>query len=94
MSQPLKANDSVEWIVRAAKNTKYNIKIVPISIMWDRIFDSTLFSHEVLSGKFEELTMYKLMRKIYEMPAGKVGKVYVKYSEPIDMTTYLEANKI
>ena len=38
--------------------------------------------------------MYQLMKKIYEMPSGKIGKVFVKYSDPIDMDEYLEAHKM
>ena len=47
ISQPLRADDSIEWILRAQKNPalqKFNIKIVPVSIYMDRIFDSSLLT--------------------------------------------------
>ena len=52
---------------------------------YERIFDSKLLSNEMLSGELEDLHFIKLMRMIYNMPTNKLGNVYVKYSEPIDL---------
>lgn len=34
--------------------------------------------------------MAGLLKKIYDMRKGKLGKVFVKYGEPIDLSTYIE----
>jgi glycerol-3-phosphate O-acyltransferase len=61
------------------------VKIVPVAMNYERIFDSKLLSNEMLSGELEDLHFIKLMRMIYNMPTNKLGNVYVKYSEPIDL---------
>jgi glycerol-3-phosphate O-acyltransferase len=68
---------------------KYNIKVVPISLMYDRIFDSGLFAKEILSGKFEDMNVFELLKTVYKMPAGKIGKIFVKYHDPIDINQYV-----
>ena len=37
--------------------------------------------------------MTGLLKKIYDMRQGKLGKVFVRYGEPIDLTTYIENHK-
>ena len=39
----------------------------------------------MISGQFGELNLFKLLNIIYQMPRNKLGNVYVKYSEPIDL---------
>lgn len=69
---------------------KFNVKIVPICINYDRIFDSHYLANEMISGKFRHLNMPELMVRIYNKRTGKLGKIFVKYAEPIDLNSYIE----
>lgn len=71
-------------------NLKYDIKIVPVCVNYDRLFDQSYLATEMISGKFQNINMTQLLKKIYDMRKGKLGKVFVKYGEPIDLTTYIE----
>ena len=82
ISNPHKADESIEWILRSFENLKvrnYNIKIVPVSINYDRLFDSNLLVKEMLSGQFQDMNLYSFVRRIYNMPLNKLGKIFVKY---------------
>ena len=88
ISSPIKPDESVEWILRAHQNLKshkYDIKIIPVSIIYERLFDANLLASEMISGQFGELNLFQLLNIIYQMPRNKLGNVYVKYSEPIDL---------
>jgi glycerol-3-phosphate O-acyltransferase len=63
--------------------------IVPVCINYDRIFDANYLATEMISGKFENINLHSLMKKIYEMRQGKLGKVFVKYSDPINLNDYI-----
>lgn len=96
MSQPIKHDDSIEWILRAYENLKVkniNIKIVPVSINYDRIFDEALLANEMVTGEFYDISFYELIKKICNDPKNKLGKVFVKYSDPIDLREYREVHK-
>jgi glycerol-3-phosphate O-acyltransferase len=74
------------------KRFKYDIKIVPVCINYDRLFDASYLANEMISGKMEEINLYELMKYIQSMRAGKLGKVFVKYADPIDLDEYVSAN--
>lgn len=57
------------------------------------MFDESLLASEIISGEFEDLSAIGLMRKLYSMPKNKLGKVFVKYGETIDLDEYVEKNK-
>jgi glycerol-3-phosphate O-acyltransferase len=65
------------------------VKIVPVSINYDRIFEASYLANEMISGKFQNLNLYELMRNISSQRRGKLGKIFVKYAEPIDLSDYL-----
>lgn len=70
---------------------KYDLKIVPVCINYDRIFDATYISEETLNGEFQPgTTLVNVVQKIFSMNPNKLGKVFVKYCEPIDVNQYLE----
>ena len=69
---------------------KYNIKIVPICITYDRIFDSHYLANEMISGKFRHMNTPELMMKVYNKRKGKLGKIFVRYADPIDLNSYVE----
>jgi len=64
-----------------------------VSINYERVFDESLLASEIISGEFENLTAFGLFKKIFTMPKNKLGKVFVKYAEPIDLDSYVEQNK-
>ena len=64
-----------------------------MSINYERVFDESLLASEIVSGEFEDLTAFGLFKKIYTMPKNKLGKVFVRYAEPIDLDSYVEQNK-
>lgn len=43
----------------------------------------------MVSGKFSNTNMYDLTNYIFSMRKGKLGKVFVKYAEPIDLNDYI-----
>jgi len=43
----------------------------------------------MVSGKFSNTNMYDLTKYIFSMRKGKLGKVFVKYAEPIDLNDYI-----
>ena len=69
-------------------------KIVPVSINYERLFDDNLLASEMISGKFRDISLFDLTKKITSLPPNKVGKVFIKYSEPIDLEHYLSQNKL
>ena len=72
---------------------KYNIKIIPVCINYDRIFDSKYLASEMVSGEFKDIGTVELMSKIYNKRKGRLGKVFVKYGEPIDLNSFIQNNK-
>jgi glycerol-3-phosphate O-acyltransferase len=75
------------------KVSSCKFKIVPVSINYERIFDESLLASEIISGEFENITALGLFKKIFTMPKNKLGKVFVKYADPIDLDSYVEENK-
>jgi glycerol-3-phosphate O-acyltransferase len=69
---------------------KYNIKIVPVCINYDRIFDSHYLANEMISGEFRHLNTAELMVRTVNKRKGKLGKIFVKYADPIDLNSYVE----
>lgn len=69
--------------------SKYNIYIVPVSITSERVFDSVLFADEILSNKANDYNLMQLLKLVYSMPTGKLGKTFVKYGDAIHMNDYL-----
>ena len=43
----------------------------------------------MISGKFDDISLAQLMSNIYNMRAGKLGKIFVRYAEPIDLNEYM-----
>lgn len=64
-----------------------------MSINYERIFDESLLAQETISGEFENITAFGLFKKLFSMPKNKLGKVFVKYADPIDLDSYVEQNR-
>lgn len=60
ISCPSEPDDSILWILRAMRNPqlgRYKIKIVPVAINYERVFDSILMTKEILSGKYPDMNI-------------------------------------
>lgn len=90
---PLSPENSVRMLLKSIKNLqrlKYNVQLVPVCVNYDRLFDSSYLSTEMISGEFQNTTLFDLLKKIFSMREGKMGKVFVKYAEPIDLQSYMQ----
>lgn len=87
----------MEWILKSFEKLKtmnLKFKIVPVSINYERLFDDSLLASEMISGKFKDISLLDLTRKIFSLPPNKIGKVFIKYAEPIDLDKYLVMNQM
>ena len=90
---PQNSDQSVKMLIKSFFNLqklKFNVKIVPVCINYDRIFDSHYLANEMISGRFRHLNMPELLVRIYNKRKGKLGKIFVKYADPIDLNSYIE----
>ena len=67
------------------KQRKLNIKIVPVSINFERLFEQKYLANEAKEGIFKPQTNLLSLMQSFNQPIGQLGKVFVKYSEPIDL---------
>lgn len=93
INMPLYPDQSIKILLKTCeklRRSKYDIKVVPVCINYDRLFDSAYLSNEVVSGQFKNFNFGQLMCIISQMPIGKLGKIFVKYAEPINLQEYIE----
>ena len=65
---PQNSDQSVKMLIKSFFNLqklKFNVKIVPVCINYDRIFDSHYLANEMISGRFRHLNMPELLVRIY-----------------------------
>lgn len=65
---------------RNLEKLKYDVKVVPVCINYDRIFEASYLANEMISGKFQNTTLYELMQNIFNTRKGKLGKIFVDYA--------------
>ena len=95
-NMPVFSDNSIKLLLKSFKNLrrmKYDIRVVPVCINYDRIFEASYLANEMISGKFQNTNLYEVIRNIFKMRKGKLGKVFVKYAEPIDLQDYMETRK-
>jgi len=86
---------SIRMLLAAHEEFKLNgikAKIVPVSINYERILEGNYLTNDA-EGRdlLDNDKVHTFLRKIKTLPKGKVGKVIVKYLEPIDLNEYVEA---
>jgi glycerol-3-phosphate O-acyltransferase len=90
---PLYPDTSIKLLLKSylgLKKFQYDIKIVPISIEYDRIFDSKYLSTQTHQGIFKPGTsLADVMKRIFLNRKGKLGKCMVKHADPIDLDEYV-----
>ena len=66
--------------------------VIPVSITKDRLLDMSNLADHMVSESRPKITLRKIRKtsKSY----GGVGKIYVKFGEPIDVRKYLESKKL
>lgn len=87
-TMPVFGEMSTKLLIKSFHNLqkfKYDIHVVPVCINYDRIFEASYLANEMISGKFKNMNMTQLINHIYSMRKGKLGKVFVKYADPIDL---------
>lgn len=65
------------------------MKVIPVIITYDRIFDASYLANEMVSGEFTQINMVQLLKQIYQYNNDKLGKIIVKYANPIDIDDFV-----
>ena len=75
------------------KKLKYDVKVIPVSITYERLWEASYLANEMVSGQFQDINMYQMFKKISETRASKLGKQIVKYCDPIDINEFIAGQK-
>lgn len=90
---PLYPDTSIKMLLKAylaLKKFQHDIKIVPVFIEYDRIFDSKYLSTDTETGIFEPGThLVSVMRRIFSKRKHSLGKCIIKHGDPIDLSEYV-----
>ena len=92
LNRKVTADMSVRWILEAFLNLNKmgkNIVVVPIMLNYDRIWEGSNLSIEMVSGKRKEYNLFTALTRMLSISEDSLGQVYVKYLDPIDLKTYL-----
>lgn len=80
---PLYPDNMIKLLLKSyigLKQYQYDIKVVPVCIEYDRIFDSKYLSTEIRRGIFAPGTkLINVMQKIFTNRKYKLGKCIVKH---------------
>ena len=84
---------TIRMLLSALEDLKFNgikVKIVPVSINYDRIIEGAYMTNET-EGRdlMDNDKVHTFFQKIKALPQGKLGKVIVKYLEPVDLNQYV-----
>ena len=63
--------------------------IVPVMVSYDRVFENMDISTEMLTAEHRSVNLLKSMRYIQNFAPDKLGEVFVKYCEPINIHDFL-----
>lgn len=83
---------AIRWLLEAYLSlyeAGKNIKIVPMVVNYDRIFESYNLATEMISGQKLNYNIFSSMKEIYSTKENSLGDIYVKYLEPIDLERFL-----
>lgn len=75
------------------KMLKYNVKIVPVCITYERIWEASYLANEMISGRFKNINSYELWNRVSSTRPAKLGKQIVKYCDPFDLNDFVNAQK-
>jgi len=88
-SMPQRPDNMIKSLIKVShqlKKMKISLKIVPVTINYDRVFDVNWFAEETMTGRLKPgTTMVNVMNKMMRMNRGKLGKAFVKYLDAVDV---------
>lgn len=91
---PLYPDNMVKILLKAfhrLEKLNLDIHIVPTSIDYERIFDVSYLSNEIIKGEFNpKTTIVDIIKKVMQMRKGKLGKIFVKYGDAISLKEYFK----
>lgn len=61
---------------------------------YDRIFETTNLTTEMISGERKNLTTREFLYKVHAANNDELGNVFVKFLEPINIKQYLDSQNI
>ena len=67
---------------------KKDIKFVPITINYDRVYEGDSFPLELLGEAKQYESVYRALRQFIHINA-KLGRVHIKYCTPISLKDYI-----
>ena len=80
----------LDMIVQAfASDRLESVKIVPISVGYEKIIEERSFRQELLGAEKEQESLGQLLQTP-KFLTSKYGRLYVQFSDPIDLEEYLE----
>ncbi|MFB6375718.1 MAG: 1-acyl-sn-glycerol-3-phosphate acyltransferase, partial [Bradymonadaceae bacterium] len=80
----------LDMIVRAAANGRLDsVKLVPISVGYEKIIEERSFRREMLGAEKEQESLGQLLQTP-KVLTSKYGRLYVQFSEPIELEEYLD----
>ena len=61
-------------------------------ISYDRLYEAKNLALEMVDGKRTDYTLESALSKMYNQKKNSLGRVYVKYCDPLNLHEYLSAN--
>ena len=87
---------SVEWLadfVRTKPALAENCFIVPVMTSYDRIFETSNLTSEMVKGKGNQLQSIEYLKQLYHYRNEQLGEVFVKYLEPMNLYDAIRKSK-
>lgn len=87
-----KSDLSIQWIMDAYRNMPEqaeNIVIVPVVASYDRIFETTNLTNNMVGSQGKLETITDAFKKTMYFGKDQLGEVFIKYLEPIHLKDYL-----
>jgi glycerol-3-phosphate O-acyltransferase len=84
----------LDMIIRAYTSGRIDsVKIVPISVGYEKIIEEGSYRREVLGAEKEKESLTGLL-KTPKFLTSKYGRLYIEFSEPIDLGSYLDRYEV
>ena len=90
---PQNPDNMIKLLLKAHQNIrrhKYDIKIVPVCVNADNIFDINYLASETENEFNPATNLYQLLQTLYSARVGKMGQMYVTYGEPLDLDQFVQ----
>lgn len=64
--------------------------MIPLAISYERLFEIRNIANENMSGKVEDVGLRKVREMIKSGPDQKLGKIHIRFGEPINLKNYIK----